>query len=54
MHKQNKKTIDLNFANLDTFGTQTEDQLYEFIKTRVETDERVYFLLFQCLIFLAT
>lgn len=44
LHKQNKKTIYLNFEHPDTFGIQTADKLYEFIKTRVETDERVYFL----------
>ena len=42
--KQNKKTIYLNFEHPDTFGIQTADRLYEFIKTQVEVDERVYFL----------
>jgi hypothetical protein len=44
LHKQNKKTIYLNFEHPDTFGIQTADNLYEFIKTQVRTDERVYFL----------
>jgi uncharacterized protein len=44
LHKQNKKTIYLNFEHPDTFGIQTADKLYEFIKIQVETDERVYFL----------
>jgi uncharacterized protein len=44
LHKQNKKTIYLNFEHPDTFGIQTADKLYEFIKTQVKTDERVYFL----------
>lgn len=44
LHKRNKKTIYLNFEHPDTFGIQTVDKLYEFIKTQVEVDERVYFL----------
>ena len=44
LHKQNNKTIYLNFEHPDTFGIQTADKLYEFIKTQVKTDERVYFL----------
>ncbi|NMV82465.1 MAG: ATP-binding protein [Erysipelotrichia bacterium] len=44
LHKQNRKTIYLNFEHPDTFSIQTADKLYEFIKTQVITDERVYFL----------
>lgn len=44
LHKQNKKTIYLNFEHPDTFGIQTTDKLYEFVKTQVKSDERVYFL----------
>lgn len=44
LNKQNKKTIYLNFEHPDTFGIQTADRLYEYIKTQVEVDERVYFL----------
>lgn len=44
LHKQNKKTIYLNFEHPDTFGIQTADKLYEFVKTQVKSDERVYFL----------
>ena len=44
LQELNKKTIYLNFEHPDTFGIQTADKLYEFIKTQVETDERIYFL----------
>ncbi|MDX9807638.1 MAG: ATP-binding protein [Acholeplasma sp.] len=44
LHKHNKKTIYLNFEHPDTFGIQTADKLYEFVKTQVKSDERVYFL----------
>ncbi len=44
LQQLNKKTIYLNFEHPDTFGIQTSDKLYEFIKTQVDTDERVYFL----------
>ncbi len=44
LQQLNKKTIYLNFEHPDTFSIQTADKLYEFIKTQVETDERIYFL----------
>ena len=44
LKQQNKKTIYLNFEHPDTFGIQTADKLYEFIKTQVKADDRIYFL----------
>lgn len=41
---ENKKTFYLNFEHPDTFGIQTADKLYDFIKTQVNEDEKVYFL----------
>jgi predicted AAA+ superfamily ATPase len=35
LQKLNKKTIYLNFEHQDTFGIQTADKLYEFIKIHV-------------------
>jgi uncharacterized protein len=44
LQQLNKQTIYLNFEHPDTFGIQTADKLYDFIKTQVEADERIYFL----------
>jgi uncharacterized protein len=44
LQKLKKKTLYLNFEHPDTFGLQTADKLYEYIRTQIGTDERVYFL----------
>jgi predicted AAA+ superfamily ATPase len=44
LQKLNKKTMYINFEHPDTFDIQTADKLYEFIKTQVKKDERIYFL----------
>lgn len=44
LSRLNKKTIYLNFEHPDTFGINTAEKLYEFIKNQVEKDEKVYFL----------
>ena len=44
LHQQNKKIIYLNFEHPDTFSIQTADMLYEYIKSLINTDEKVYFL----------
>ena len=44
LRQLNKKTIYLNFEHPDTFGINTANKLYEFIKKQVENDEKIYFL----------
>ncbi|MDD3382602.1 MAG: ATP-binding protein [Bacilli bacterium] len=42
--QQNKNTMYLNFEHPDTFNLQTVDKLYEYIKSNIKTNEKVYFL----------
>ena len=44
LHELNKKTIYLNFEHPDTFNIQSDDKLYEYIKSQLNSDEKVYFL----------
>lgn len=44
LDQEKKETLYLNFEHLDTFNLQTADQLYDYIKSNVNQNEKVYFL----------
>lgn len=44
LDQEKKETLYLDFEHPDTFNLQTADQLYDYIKSNVNQNEKVYFL----------